>query len=342
MLYYVRQAFAPFSQVTSRSSREVLTEMDVATANLVVVADATAQANTVVLRRRLESGRTVLLAMRTPEAAATLRDLAGAGSFECREVETGRHALLESIDFKHPVLAPFSDPRFGDFTHIHFWKYRNLDLANHPQARVLARFDGDAPAWLEIPVGRGSLLVWTSGWGPSDSDLALSSKFVPLLYSILEHGGTLAERQSQYFVADSVPTPSSPGMGLRIHRPDNAALEVDGNEPAFTRTALPGIYTVESAAGTRVFAVNLAPGESRTELLAVEDIERMGIPLQPVSDVAPLADGQAIRHSSFAQMESQQKLWRWVLTAALALLLIEIWLGGWLTRSGPASEGEQP
>ena len=39
-------------------------------------------------------------------------------------------------------------------------------------------------------------------------------------------------------------------------------------------------------------------------------------------------------------MESQQKLWRWVLVATLILLLIETWLGGWLTRSSPASERE--
>jgi len=89
-------------------------------------------------------------------------------------------------------------------------------------------------------------------------------------------------------------------------------------------------------------AVNLAPGESRTEPMAAEDIEKMGISLQPVSDVLPLAAGQARQDSSFAQMESQQKLWRWVLAATMAMLLIEIWLSGWLTRSGPASEGEQP
>ena len=42
----------------------------------------------------------------------------------------------------------------------------------------------------------------------------------------------------------------------------------------------------------------------------------------------------------FREMESQQKLWRWVLVATLMLLLIETWLGGWLTRSSPAAERE--
>lgn len=321
MLYYVRQAFAPSSQVLSRSGDDVLREADALPANLVIAADAMPQAGAASLRRYMESGRTVLFVMRSAEAAAALSGLAGVGDLECREAEIGRYAMLDSIDFKHPLLAPFSDPRFGDFTRIHFWKHRQLDLGDHPQTRVLARFDSDAPAWIEIPVGRGTLLVWTSGWNPADSDLALSSKFVPLLYSILEQGGTLAERRSQYFVGDAVPVSS---------------------EQIPSQADQPGVYTAQSSTGNRTFAVNLPPGESRTEPMAVEDIERMGISLEPISDVAPAAAGQATQHGSFTQMESQQKLWRWVLVAALAILLIEIWLGGWLSRPAPALDGEQP
>jgi hypothetical protein len=337
MLYYLRQAFSSSSQVLSRSGSEILSETDALAANLVVVADAVSQANAAKLRQYLESGRTILLVMRSAESATLLSALAGIDNLDCREAEVGQYAMLDSVDFKHPLLVPFSDPRFGDFTRIHFWKYRRLDLADHPQARVLARFDSDAPAWFEIPVGQGSLLVWTSGWHPSDSDLALSSKFVPLLFSILEHGGTLADRQSQYFVGDPVRI-----QARRIHKPDDSILDLDAGGQSFTQTDLPGIYTVESEAGIRAFAVNLAPGESRTEPLAVEDIERMGISLEPVSDIATATGAQTMQHRSFAQMESQQKLWRWALAATLAMLLIEIWLGGWLTRTGPGSEGEQP
>ncbi|HSV98775.1 MAG TPA: BatA domain-containing protein [Sedimentisphaerales bacterium] len=337
MHYYVRQAFTASSQVTTRSTRGALTEKDLTTASLVVVADATVQTNPAALRRYLESGRTILLVLSSPEGATTLRDLTGIDDLECHEAEVGRYAMLDSIDFKHPLLMPFSDPRFGDFTRIHFWKHRRLSLADHPQAKVLARFDGDAPAWIEIAVGRGSLLVWTSGWHPSDSDLALSSKFVPLLYSILEQGGTFAERQSQYLIGDAVRVSAQ-----RVHKPDGSTLDLDADGQAFIATNLPGIYAVQSPTGSRNFAVNLAPAESRTEPMAVEDLETMGISLGSVSDVASTLGAQAMQHSSFAQMESQQKLWRWILVAALSMLLIETWLGGWLTRSGPTAEGEQP
>lgn len=343
MLYYVRQAFGSTrvsrSQVTARAAGEALNETDVTAANLVIVADAITQGSVAPLRRYLNSGGTVLFVMRSAQSGATLSAMSGIGNLECREAEMTRYAMLASVDFKHPLFSPFSDPQFGDFTRIHFWKYRRVEWIDHPQIRVLARFDSDDPAWFEVAVGEGSLLVATSGWGPSDSDLALSSKFVPLLYSILEHGGNLAERQLQYFVGDPVRVGPT---AQRLRKPDGSIVTLDPAGQAFTQTDLPGIYAIESPTGARAFAVNLFGAESRTEPMAVEEIEKLGIALEPVSDVVPQAAGEATRHGSFADMESEQKLWRWVLAATLAMLLIEIWLGGWLTRSGPVSEGEQP
>jgi hypothetical protein len=31
-------------------------------------------------------------------------------------------------------------------------------------------------------------------------------------------------------------------------------------------------------------------------------------------------------------LEQRQKLWRWLIVAALAVLILETWLAGWLTR----------
>jgi hypothetical protein len=114
------------------------------------------------------------------------------------------------------------------------------------------------------------------------------------------------------------------------------------------------------------FAVNLPPGESRTEPMSIEDFEKLGVSLQLVSDIhlaqSPPAgttrkDGGAASHAAhggFAEMEAEQKLWRWVLATTLVLLLVEIWLAGWLASPkreterletplippGPVSEGE--
>ena len=70
-------------------------------------------------------------------------------------------------------------------------------------------------------------------------------------------------------------------------------------------------------------------------------VEKMGVAVGLTSQPVIARTEQAIAQSSFSEMESEQKLWRWVIVAALALLLVEIWLGGRLTRPHPATEGEQ-
>jgi hypothetical protein len=380
MLYYLRQAFgtgkALTSRIVHRPGGEALGTTDIDAAHLIVVTDSLNQQNIPALRRYLESGKLLLLVMKSAEAAIALSGLTGVGRIESQEAEVSRYAMLGRLEFDHPLLKPFSDPRFGDFTRIHFWKYRRINIADCPGARVLAHFDSSDPAWFEVPVGRGTLLVWTSGWQPSDSDLALSSKFVPLLYGALEYGGTLTEHQSQYFVGDSVPLPNQTSSGtidIQIRKPDGSTVRLDKDQQAFAQTDLPGIYTISDSrfsggivkaeglgdgsspsvgshrqaaldAATlhnpQFFAVNLPAAESRTDPMPIEELEKFGVLLKPTAAVVSDAAQRAAHHSSFTEMESQQKLWRWVLVATLMALLIETWLGGWLTRPSPAPERE--
>ncbi|MCU0915934.1 MAG: BatA domain-containing protein [Planctomycetes bacterium] len=388
MLYYLRQAFGTGQALTShivhRPASGVLDAQDIDTAHLIVVTDALDQRNIAPLRRYLEAGQSLLLALKSADAGAALSALAGAGPSESQEAEVDLYAMLGRLEFDHPLLKPFSDPRFGDFTRIHFWKYRRIEAADYPGARVLARYENDDPAWLEIPVGKGALLVWTSGWQPSDSDLALSSKFVPLLYGTLEYGGTLPSRQSQYFIGDAVPLPTrafSQAAGLQVRKPDGAIVRVGAGGQAFTETDLPGVYSIadlgspggivkpEGLGDGRVagvppalrghdardrssgdaaprnlpsFAVNLPVAESRTDPLPVEELEKLGVLLKPTAGAVSAAAQRAAHHRSFSEMESRQKLWRWVLAATFVVLLIETWLGGWLTRPSPMPEGDQP
>jgi hypothetical protein len=37
-----------------------------------------------------------------------------------------------------------------------------------------------------------------------------------------------------------------------------------------------------------------------------------------------------------AELENQQKLWRWLIVAALVVLMLETWLAGWLTKQSGA------
>jgi len=356
MLYYVRRAFGATGalkpRVISHPGNKVIPTTDIEMAHLIITADVISQENLVSLRRYLESGRTLLLVMKSADTAATIADLARIDNLESEEADVDKlvamhrsgYAMLDRIELKHPLLGPFSKPRFGDFTQIHFWKYRRISIEDLPDARVLASFDSGDPALIEQPVGKGSLLVLTCGWHPSDSQLALSSKFVPLLYSILEYGGVLTEQQLQYFVGDNVPIPQSikyKASKLQIRKPDDSLISLDASQQAFTQTDLPGIYVIESSAGDKLFAINLDPKECQTNAMPIEDIERFGVPLKQPSDIPIEQTIQVKSRSNFAGLEHEQKVWRWAFIVLLALSFIEIWLAGWLTRRPSKSQGEQ-
>ncbi|GIT12855.1 MAG: hypothetical protein CM1200mP34_2610 [Verrucomicrobiales bacterium] len=129
--------------------------------------------------------------VQSPTQAANLGQWLGATGVAIREVESsdlnsrfsGQGAKLE-LNLDHPVLMVFRDARYSNFTNLHFWKHRDFKPSGRGHD-VLARFDSGAPAWLSADRGAGRLLVMASGWKPADSQLALSTKFIPLLYSIL-------------------------------------------------------------------------------------------------------------------------------------------------------------
>ncbi len=274
----------------------------------------------------------------TNDESATLGRLAGVENLRLWEAAVDGYAMLGRLDFRHPLLAVFGEPRFGDFSRVHFWRYRKVDVDGLPGARVLAWFDSGDPAWIEVSVGRGTLLVWMCGWGRADSDLALSSKFVPLLYCCLEHGGASLGEQRQYFVGDVVdlggasamPSPRE-GMPPRmsVRRPDGVVVALAADGMTFAGTDLPGVYVVEDSQD--VFAVNVATAESRTAVMAMEELEKMGVWFGADRAEPTAAMKERQQRASLAAIERRQKLWRWLLAAALGVLLVETVLAGRLT-----------
>src|SRR5436309_1122960 len=96
-------------------------------------------------------------------------------------------------------------------------------------SRVLARFDKGDPALIQVPVGKGLLFVLTSGWQPADSQLALSSKFVPLLYSLLDLSGGVKAQLAQYVVGDPVSlAATNPAQEFILRTPDGTEVRVPG------------------------------------------------------------------------------------------------------------------
>jgi Mg-chelatase subunit ChlD len=297
----------------------------------------------------LARGKTALLVLTDAQMSPTLAVLNGLSEIQVTEAG-GEYALLGGIDFTHPVFAPFADPRFSDFTHIHFWKHRRVEIPATAPARVLAKFDDGSPALLQFTVGKGNLLVLTSGWNPVDSQFAVSSKFPPFMQTMLDWSGAATPSRFQFLTGDAIPSPGSAGVSPASSPNDQHAggtpalpgnvlwQKPDGKKEslaagtAFTETDLPGIYTATYGGKERHFAVNLPLDESRTAPMSPDELARLGVPLQTPTEIPVVTTVERQRHLQQAELENRQKLWRWLIGGVLAVTFGEIILSGWLVR----------
>lgn len=246
-------------------------------------------------------------------------------------VDSDKFLLLGEINFSHPLFEPLAGPRYNDFTKIHFWKHLKLTLKPDAQTTVIARFDNGLPALLERKLGTGRIMALTSGWQPSDSQWALSTKFVPFIGALLDLAGGGTGSATGVHVHDVVTLPSYQNAGpLIIQGPDKRALSLPGGESQFSGTDLPGIYVAQTTPRETRFAVNLGAAESNTAPLELEQLEQAGVRLGASQSRAERLD--RVRQQRDTELEGQQKIWRWLLVLAIGTLILETYLAGLAKR----------
>ena len=303
---------------------------------LLIVTEPLPKAAIEQVRSFCESGHPVLLVLKDDGLAPTLAALAASGPVPVAEAKVNEYALLTRLDFEHPLLVPFNEPRFSDFTKIHFWKHRTIDPGRLTGSRVPVRFDDDSPALIDLPVGRGHLLVLTSGWHPTDSQLALSSKFVPLLYSMMDMGRISTPFKAANLVGRPITLPTENTASREVEGPAGT-IRLPGEDDEFFADQ-PGLYSIKGARNA-TFAVNLPPAESYTAPIPEERLEGLALPLASW-DVAQATVSQNRRQALMdEELEKRQEMWRWLIVGAILLALLETWLGGRTWRR-PALVGQ--
>ncbi|HLH55735.1 MAG TPA: BatA domain-containing protein [Verrucomicrobiae bacterium] len=337
-LYFLKRAF----QETRRQTVEVvaahpgegITQAQLQGATICFVGSPVSNETAAALHDQVTAGKTVLAIPSGTGMESTLGKLLGTGSLAYQPIRPSNYAMLGELDFRHPLFAPFADPRYSDFTKIHFWAYSRLDPSGIPNARVLARFDSGDPALIEVPTGSGRVLILTSGWQPDSSQLALSSKFVPLLYSLLETSGAPSPLPAQYRIGDVVPLgplTGSSSVTRTVRLPGGGQQNLDSAQTNFLETAVPGIYTVSAGGPAKTFVVNLDPSESRTSPIAVEELERLGVPMAQTASKVAADENRKVRFQN-VELENRQKMWRWFIIGTILVLIIESWFGGRAAR----------
>ncbi len=322
-LFFLRSALTrddpSLLDLRAHAPSETLSPSDLSDLSLIVVTDPLPNSTIALIQEQLERGVPVLFSPKTSEGGQTLAKLAGVQDLILEDVIPKDYALLGEMDFQHPLLAPFSDPKFQDFTRIHFWKFRRLNPSTLPGARIVARFDTGDPALIELPFKKSRIIVLTSGWSSVDSQLALSTKFVPWIDGILDPENLRPEEIRPWLVGDTVTlVPSSVERQVRL--PDGTMVPLAAHTNQFNRTYLPGIYRLEGPGASSTWSVNLDPVESQTAPLAAETWTRFGT---PVGRATPASTTVTSTGAAATETEGQQKLWRWFLVGTWAILLVE-------------------
>jgi hypothetical protein len=245
------------------------------------------------------------------------------------------YRMLGEVQTEHPLLKPFADPKLRDFTKLRFWKHRIIsDAGTHARTsglETLATFDNGHPAILSARIGQGTLIVLASGWHPADSQLALSTKFIPLLYGWLAAAGFSHDPAATLLVGDALPLDAA--QVHTITDPENKTHRLKPGE-TFTSSQI-GLHKVQNAAHTQTYAVNLSPEEGRVLPLEPSKLAEYGLKLSSASD--PQNESATTdQRLTASDTEQSQHLWWWFLMGLLAVLLLETALAG-RTRSALAS-----
>jgi hypothetical protein len=338
MQFYLRLAVAgdPLRQVevTPLAADDTLGEPP---PQLAVVTRAVSSTLAAELKQFVERGGTVLLVPENQEAAAAIPALVEGVTLapSADEVATNAAAgsddylLLGEIDFSHPLFVPFANPKYSDFTKIHFWRHFAL-TGTADDRRYVAKFDNGDPAIIEQPLGQGRVIALATNWRPDDSQLALSSKFVPLVGGVLDLAMGAATTLPSVAVNEPVAVPAAEMAAAIVHKPGGEQVKLPPGTKQFTATDEPGVYRMQAGAEEVQFAVNLSPAESDTAPLDLEQLEQLGVRFG--ADLTSAEKLARMRQERDTELESRQKVWRWLIVAVFGALIVETWWAGRAAR----------
>ncbi len=209
---------------------------------LIVVTDVVPAGLLESIQNCLKRGGVLLVALRSPEVAGSIASLLPE-PLTVEEATVSDYVMLGNVDFTSPLFAPFSDARFSDFSSIRFWHYRMLKTqADSTVYRAAARFDTGTPAILETRESpAGHILLFASGWHPEDSQWALSTRFPPMITSLIRKSNPRRGSQLTAIVGELI----SPGELLgtedwSIQKPDRTIITA-GDVPVTTNDVTPHV-----------------------------------------------------------------------------------------------------
>ena len=322
-----------------------------AESTFVVATSAVPEAMLPSVQKLFDRGGIMLLAADSVSAIESLGQFLPS-DIQVTEAEVEDYSMLADIDYQHPLFQAFAEARFADFSSIRFWQsrqiVRNFEERHPGDWNVLAEFDNGMPALIEFSVSEaGRLLVLAAGWHPTDSQLALSTRFPPLITRLLALAIPESSTQQMQAIGNVVrPSRLLEDSQWRIQYPDgsrqtasevqavlnakNEGSEVFESDEVIVQLDQPGRYLLtageQDALQQITVIANVAASESKTEALPMGQLQALGIGVTEGSGGDAVVDDAATAKLKTSELESRQKYWRWMLLAGLGCLFAEsVW-----------------
>jgi hypothetical protein len=239
---------------------------------------------------------------------------------------------LAVVSYDHPVFEVFKAPRSGDFSTARFFRYRAFEEAD--SATALARFDNGAVALSESRVGRGSVLVLTTGLDNLWNTLTIQPVFLPFVHQLVRYlsrygaprpwvtAGHVLDLRA--YITDERDAPQDNAeREIVVEAPSGErTLQTVGGRESYLEVREQGFYHVRPLRDRRgllaTIAVNLDPVEA--DLSALDPDELVG---------AVTAGGEETDRTTAellltpVEKERRQGLWWYLLVTVLILLVAE-------------------
>lgn len=252
----------------------------------------------------------------------------GAGS-----VSTTDFALLTGLNMDHPIFRPFSEPHSGSFANARIFRHARLTASNGGQ--VLARYDDGDAALAAAEIGKGKVLVLTTSADDSTNDLPVTAVYVPLWHQMLRYLENFRQERLWMEVGDTISPKrilleaairqgkgnANTNEAVVIIDPERKRIPSGAAGEAITLDKA-GFYEIRTASLNTSIAVNPSLRESD---LAHGNYEEMAAGWVSGDAKAPEA-ATADERPTAEEQDRRVRLWRFVLIAVLALLVVESFL----------------
>lgn len=248
--------------------------------------------------------------------------------------------LFNPLGYQHPIVAPFRGRDRAGLLTTPVYEYVKAVVPKDSSAQVALAFGNGDPAIVEKRVGRGRSILVTTAADASWSALPVWLSYVPIVQELVAEAvrGKLGQRNLRVGQALTGDVRAAPADGIvsvatPAGKTQPVRLATDGglNHWSFSDSDRSGVYRVEFGPPLlheELFAMNVDPAESDLAKITLDELRDdiwPGVPFEPFG-------WQASPGSPATPTTRRDSLHRWLLLAALVLLLTEPALACWLGR----------